>query len=65
MQAIRSSGKVIGLERIAIMAALNISHELLQQGQAEESAELNDEQLKKLGDKLDDAMQRFSQMEIG
>jgi cell division protein ZapA len=30
MRAIRSTGKVIGLERIAVMAALNISHELLQ-----------------------------------
>ena len=30
MRSIRSTGKVIGLERIAVMAALNISHELLQ-----------------------------------
>jgi cell division protein ZapA len=30
MRAIRSTGKVIGLERIAVMAALNISHELLE-----------------------------------
>jgi cell division protein ZapA len=29
MQDIRSGGKVVGLERIAIMAALNIAHELL------------------------------------
>ena|SRR5690349_11275447 len=29
MQDIRSSGKVVGLERIAIMAALNIAHEFL------------------------------------
>ena len=29
MRAIRDSGKVIGVERIAIMAALNIAHELL------------------------------------
>ena len=29
MTEIRDNGKVIGLERIAIMAALNISHELL------------------------------------
>ena len=30
MRSIRANGKVIGLERIAVMAALNISHELLQ-----------------------------------
>ncbi|MDD7805814.1 MAG: cell division protein ZapA [Endozoicomonas sp. (ex Botrylloides leachii)] len=29
MKDIRTGGKVIGLERIAVMAALNISHELL------------------------------------
>lgn len=30
MRSIRETGKVIGLERIAVMAALNISYELLQ-----------------------------------
>ncbi len=29
MREIRDAGKVVGIERIAIMAALNISHELL------------------------------------
>ena len=29
MHEIRDNGKVVGLERIAIMAALNIAHELL------------------------------------
>ena len=29
MHDIRDSGKVVGVERIAIMAALNLSHELL------------------------------------
>ncbi len=31
MREIRDAGKVIGVERIAIMAALNIAHELLEQ----------------------------------
>lgn len=30
MRKIRDSGRVIGTERIAVMAALNIAHELLQ-----------------------------------
>lgn len=30
MQEIRDTGKVVGIDRIAIMAALNIAHELLQ-----------------------------------
>lgn len=29
MQAIRDGGKIVGIDRIAIMAALNITHELL------------------------------------
>ena len=48
MRAIRATGKVIGLERIAVMAALNISHELLQarngvRGSGEESGQESDD----------------------
>ncbi|MDP3421751.1 MAG: cell division protein ZapA [Thiobacillus sp.] len=32
MRGIRDSGKVIGAERIAIMAGLNLAHDLLTQG---------------------------------
>lgn len=31
MRQIRESGKVIGLDRVAVMAALNITHEMLQE----------------------------------
>lgn len=31
MREVRDTGKVIGMDRISIMAGLNISHELLQQ----------------------------------
>ncbi len=31
MKEIRDSGKVIGMDRIAVMVALNIAHDLLQQ----------------------------------
>jgi cell division protein ZapA len=65
MQSIRGSGKVIGLERIAVMAALNISHTLLQQGGEDAGPELNEGQLRKLNDKIDGALQKFSQLEIG
>ena len=30
MQAIEASGKVVGMDRICVMAALNLAHELLQ-----------------------------------
>ena len=42
MQEIRDSGKVFGADRIAVMAALNIAHELLQsKGGAEEAQRLD------------------------
>ena len=40
MRDIRNSGKVIGVERIAVMAALNISHEMLT-GNHDQSGTLN------------------------
>ena len=39
MREIRSSGKVYGTERIAVMAALNITHDLLQNTRMSDSAE--------------------------
>ena len=69
MRSIRANGKVIGLERIAVMAALNISNELLQRGggSAQDNAapSTSNKQLKGLNDKLEEALQRFRQLEIG
>lgn len=39
MREIRASGRVFGTERIAVMAALNITHELLQRSEMPASAE--------------------------
>ena len=39
MREIRDSGKVVGLDRIAVMAALNIVNELLQSRGRDEDAE--------------------------
>lgn len=70
MRNIRANGKVIGLERIAVMAALNISNELLQQGNTgsdtdNSSPAPSGNQLKGLNDKLDEALHRFRQLQIG
>lgn len=67
MREIRSSGKVIGIERIAVMAALNLSNELLQGGKEAEPAEAagSNKQIKNLNDKLEEALLRFRQLEIG
>jgi cell division protein ZapA len=77
MRAIRATGKVIGLERIAVMAALNISHELLQmrngvsrvagddETQSGEETSLDDRTLANLNAKLDEALHQLRQLEIG
>lgn len=68
MRSIRENGKVIGLERIAVMAALNISHELLQA--SEESEPLPREvvapsAVDSLARKIDEALYSIRQLEIG
>ncbi len=63
MRDIRDNGKVIGLERIAIMAALNITNEFLQAKDKIEGKETAS-MLRKLNRKLDNALQSAKQMEI-
>ena len=38
MREVRDTGKIVGNERIAVMAALNIAHEFLSQGKTPKSA---------------------------
>ena len=65
MRNIRDSGKVIGLERIAVMAALNISYELLQATEHASGDAAGSEPLNRLNRKLDDALYQLRQLEIG
>jgi len=66
MRDIRSTGKVIGLERVAIMAALNISHELLSLKNGDSPVESNEEQqrLSALNSQLDEVLYQLRQLEI-
>lgn len=62
MQHIQQSGKVIGTERCAIMAALNITHELLAlKEQSAHSIEVTS-QLQALTQKLEAAVQEQKQL---
>ncbi|GAB3285060.1 cell division protein ZapA [Parahaliea aestuarii] len=69
MRAIRDTGKVIGVERIAVMAALNISYELLKASeQSDPGASLADadpDDVNQLNRKIDDALYHLRQLEIG
>jgi cell division protein ZapA len=54
MREIRDHGKVVGTERIAMMAGLNIAHELLSRGGGDQTARVK--KLGELKDLLDGAL---------
>ncbi len=57
MREIRTGGKVIGAERIAVMAALNITHDLLhKQQRLDQEASATREQVRDLLDRVDEAL---------
>ncbi|MEO4048567.1 cell division protein ZapA [Pseudomonas sp. CAU 1711] len=57
MREIRSGGKVIGADRIAVMAALNITHDLLhKQQRLDQEATTTREKVRDLLDKVDSAL---------
>lgn len=59
LNEIKKKGSVIGTERIAVMAALNMSHELLNgQSLVSEHAELHD-RINSLSDKIDNTMRNI------
>jgi cell division protein ZapA len=59
LKEIKSKGAVLGTERIAIMAALNLSHEMLNGRAIEtEHSELN-ERIDSLSKKIDSRMRQF------
>lgn len=55
MRTVRKSGAIVGLERIAIMVALNLCHELQSLGGAEDSAETA-AALERMNKKLNDVL---------
>tara|TARA_B100000900_G_C20248007_1_gene580786 strand:+ start:261 stop:575 length:315 start_codon:yes stop_codon:yes gene_type:complete len=65
MESIRASGRVVGLDRVAVMAALNVSNELLQSknSQVDSQAKVT-AQVQKLSDRVADAISANKQMQI-
>jgi cell division protein ZapA len=65
MREIRDSGKVVGLDRIAVMAALNLANEVLKtRGRGDGVAGDLGVRLKRLNDRLEAALTRGTQLEI-
>ena len=65
MREIRDTGKVIGLDRIAVMAALNITNDFLTaQSQGENISETVSMRLRNLTDRVETALQKDQQMDL-
>ncbi len=65
MREIRDSGKIVGLERIAVMAALNISHEMLQnRSLRDDQVQSMSARIRTLQEKIEVALNQGNQMEL-
>lgn len=56
MREIRDSGKVVGMDRIAVMAALNITHEMLEARRNTDKMEAVSERLRRLSRRVAEAL---------
>ena len=65
MSEIRDTGKVFGLDRIAVMAALNIANEFLaNKGQVAEVSEFVDDRVATLTDRISAALAEQKQLNL-
>ncbi len=66
MREIRDSGKVVGLDRIAVMAALNMANELIRSRAKDEMLETNIQpRLKLLSDRVEGILGGSQQLDLG
>ena len=65
MREIRDNGRVLGGDRIAIMAALNITHELIQSKKTKsDGSESISRRIRNLQDKIEVALNSNNQLEL-
>ena len=65
MKEIRDSGKVVGADRIAVMAALNITHELLKvRNDGDSQSDNLGHRIRALQNKIDAALHDSRQMDL-
>ncbi len=64
MREIRGSGKVIGLERIAVITALNITHELLSISQRMDSESDSKAELGRLISKIERTLDEYQSSDV-
>lgn len=65
MRDIRKSGKIVGIERIAVMAALNIAHELIKsRAELNSYDKITEKHLSRLNDKIERALASARQLDL-
>ncbi|HID46176.1 MAG TPA: cell division protein ZapA [Chromatiaceae bacterium] len=65
MRAIRQTGKIIGTERIAVMVALNMAHELLNLSNNSNEVDASlERKMRNLQDQVEVALHQFNQLEL-
>jgi len=65
MKEIRNTGKVIGTDRIAVMAALNLAHELLtQENSSDAAAGTANKRIRAMRERIEIALNDSAQLEL-
>jgi cell division protein ZapA len=63
MKEVQRNGKVIGMDRITVMAALNLAHELLKEGESKTDMDQSvSTRLFTLQEKIDNTMNKIQQV---
>ncbi len=65
MKEIRDSGKIVGLDRIAVMAALNLAHEVIKLRERDQGSEQDTaKRLRGLRERVEAALENGQQLEL-
>ena len=65
MMEIREGGKVVGIDRIAVMAGLNLAHDVIESGGGNgKNTGTTASRLKKLNTQIDETLAKYRQTEL-
>ena len=64
MTEIRGSGKVVGIDRIAVMAALNLAHEIVESGANAKGLDAYTARISHLNVRIDETLDRHTKKEL-
>ena len=65
MREIRDAGNIVGLDRIAVMAALNLAHELLKMRGRGDAVDTDvGQKIRQLRERVESALTRGQQLEL-